>query len=70
MAHHYSIKATYNAFATVVDGIVSKTSGSNVLSPLSLTTFGFLYLINDIWLNADNIVQVTWTNCDCDTTCD
>lgn len=70
MSHHYSVKATYNSYALLNGGIDAKSSAAELLSPLSLITFGFLYLINDIWVNADNIQHVTWTNDSCDTMCD
>lgn len=71
MAHHYSIKATYNDFSLLEGGICAKTDADDLIfSPLSITTFGFLYNTLDIWLNADNIQQVTWTDCACNTTCD
>ena len=71
MGHFYSIRATFNYFSINVGGIVSPyIINYYVLSPLSLSTFGFLYNYTDVWSNEDNIQQVTWTNDSCDLQCD
>ena len=53
---------TINPFGQQNFGFVGLTS-LFVVSGYGLNTFGFIWAVNDIWVNCDTCSDVTWTDC-------
>lgn len=55
-----------------VHGVDGTSPSFYTISGLGLMTHGFVWRLNDIWVNWDDIYvqNVTWTACDCSAACD
>lgn len=76
----YNFNVTFNGGALEDRGILV-VGNSLFLSPISLTTFGLVYELGDIWFNLDDTIcqdvtwtavatpSTTWTPCSCSASC-
>lgn len=65
----YPFKVKINPLALNDFGFVG-LDGAYALSGYGLTTFGFIWGVNDIWVDADDCQDVTWDDCACAEDCD
>lgn len=76
----YNFNVSFNGGA-LEDGGILVLGNSLFLSPIAVTTFGFIYEVSDIWFNLDDTIcqdvtwtsvstpSTTWTPCSCSASC-
>ena len=60
-----AINATINGPGQLTYGLTWNPDTGYSVSGLGLVTFGFLWICNDIWSDADPCVEAVWTETDC-----
>lgn len=64
-----AVNAVTNGPGQLTNGLTWNPDTGWSISGIGLVSFGFLWLINDIWFDCDPAVQVTWEDCGCGETC-
>lgn len=68
----YARRVSFSGFGELTRGLLNSDDvNTTIFSPYSITTFGFVYGLGDIWYNQDQdiIQEVTWTDCECIVEC-
>ncbi len=64
MPSAYQFNVTYDEVGNTIHGLVFAHATDFLISPIQVLTYGFVYGLADIWVDADDCQNVTWTSAD------